>query len=135
VKAANPNPHGALFDGGTGHLRVLNTAASDPDVNGTIPGFSIGANRDTSITVVFPLRLNSPVFSKVVWKKIVSGADIPYKIDADLNFKFLSNTGIGTLDSLGTRTAHIDVTKSSVNVKQASSSLVQKFLSLLDVVL
>jgi hypothetical protein len=135
VKASNPNPHGALFDGGTGHLRVQNTGPSDPDVAGTIPAFSVGPRRDTTITVTFPLRLNSPVFSKTVWKKIVTGEDIPYKVDADLDFKFLSGTGNRIIDSLGTRKAHIDVVKSSVNTKHAGSSVVQRFLSLIDAVL
>lgn len=134
VKASNPNPHGTIFDGGAGRLRVLNTAQSDPAVTGTIPAFKVGPQGDTEVTVTFPLRLDSPVFSKEVWKKIVTGADIPYRIDADLDFKFLDKTGYGTIDSLGAHTAHVNVVKSSVNSKDAGSGPLRQLLSLIDAV-
>jgi hypothetical protein len=132
VKASNPRPSRVVFDGGTGHLRVKETSASDPAASGSIPAFSVGPNSDTLVRIIFPLRLDNPVFAKAAWKAIVRGQNVPYKVDAEMRFHLLGGA-LGLPDS--TRAVTLNVAKGSVNAKAAGGSAVDRFLKLLDAVL
>lgn len=132
IKASNPNAEQARFDGALGHLRVKDTALTARDVTSAIPSFAVGAGRDTVVTLVFPLRLDDPVFSESVWRSIVRGEDIPYRIDADMTFHLVVPGGYGVMDTLGSRTLPMTVVTSTVNVREASGPVIERFLQVLD---
>jgi hypothetical protein len=132
VRAKNTRPMRAVFDGGTGLLRVKETSSSAPAASGVIPAFSVAPNADTVVPIVFPLRLDNPVFAKAAWKAIVRGEDIPYKLDAEMRFRLLGGA-LGIPDS--SRAVTLNVAKGSVNAKAAGGSAVDRFLALLDAVL
>jgi hypothetical protein len=133
VRASNSQAARAVFDGGTGLLRVKETSASAPYASGVIPAFSVAPNSDTTVTLTFPLRLDNPVFAKAAWKAIVRGDDVPYKVDAEMRFHLLGSNPLGIPDS--TRSVTLNVAKGSVNAKAAGGSAVERFLALLDAVL
>jgi hypothetical protein len=135
IRASNSNAQRAVFDGATGHLRVGNTAASDPSATGIIPAFSVGPGADTIVPVTFPLRLDNPVFSKAAWKAIVAGQDIPYKIDADMKLTLLGADAYGLPKAIESRALTLNVATGSVNAKAAGSNAVERFLALLDLAL
>ncbi|MDB5050425.1 MAG: hypothetical protein JWO30_3496 [Fibrobacteres bacterium] len=135
IKAANSHAQRAVFDGANGHLRVLNTSASDPSAIGAIPAFSVGPGADTVVPVTFPLRLDNPVFSKAAWKAIVEGKDIPYKIDAEMKLSLMGANAYGLPQALESRAVTLNVAKGSVNARAAGSNALERFLKLLDAVL
>ena len=134
IAAANPNAHPAVFDGAVGHLRVSDTSAGASHASANLPAFSVRANADTVINVVFPLRLDNPVFSKTVWGKIVRGEDIPYKLDADMIFALVGQNGYGGLDTLGTKPVQLNLVTGTVDVKETGLAVLDRFLALLELV-
>lgn len=127
IRARNSKPYRAVFDGAAAALRVQETSPSDPAVSGSIPAFTVEGGAETSFEVTFPLRLNSPVFGKQVWKNIVRGKDIPYRVDADLTLRVPEGTVPAEV-----RTLPLNLITSSVNVRESSSSVVEGFLKVLD---
>lgn len=134
LKAANPNPEQAVFDGVTGQLRVDDTSPSAPSISAPFPSFTVPGKGQAAFNVTFPLRLDNPAFSKAVWKKIVTGGDVAYKIDADMAFKLAGLPASGKPD-LGTRTVKLNVVTGSVNAKAAASSALDRLLQVLDLAL
>lgn len=132
IKASNTHAMRAVFDGGTGHLRVKETSSSAPSASGVIPAFSVAPNADTVVRITFPLRLDNPVFAKAAWKAIVRGQDVPYKVDAEMRIHLLGGA-LGLPDS--TKAVTLNVAKGSVNAKAAGGSAVDRFLALLDAVM
>jgi hypothetical protein len=132
IKAANAKPQAVRFEGATGYLKVQDVSSSAPKAPGQIPAFSVPANGETAFVVTFPLRLDNPVFSKAIWKAIVSGSDIPYKVDAAIPFSLVGGSEFGLPDTLATRTITLNVTKGSVDAKAAGGSALERFLALLD---
>lgn len=132
IRATNANAARAVFDGAVGHLRVQDVSPSARSAQGSIPSFTVGPNADTVITVTFPLRLDNPVFAKAAWKAIVAGKDVPYRVDADLNFRLPGAKELGLPDSIRTVTLNVD--KGSVNAK-GSGNAIERILAVIDKVL
>jgi|GEM_PF-3991417 len=132
IKAVNTKAQSVQFEGATGYLKVEDLSSSAPRAAGRIPAFAVPAGGETGFVVTFPLRLDNPVFSKAVWKAIVSGSDIPYKVDAAIPFSLVGGGDFGLPDTLATRTLTLNVTKGSVDAKAAGGSAVERFLTLLD---
>lgn len=126
IEAENVKPTRAVFDGAAARLRVRKTAPSDPSVTGTIPAFTVEGGSKTSFEVVFPLRLNSPIFGREVWKDIVRGKDIPYQVDADLSLRFPD--GVPT----ETRSVPLKVVAGKVNARESSGPVVEGLLKAID---
>jgi hypothetical protein len=126
IKAGNKKPYKAVFDGAAAKLRVQKTGASDPAVTGSLPAFSVEGNSETVFEATFPLRLDSPVFGKKVWKSIIRGEDIPYKVDAELALRFPEGLPGET------KTVPMTVIASKVNVREKSGAVVEGLLKAID---
>lgn len=127
IRAENRKPAQAVFDGAAAKLRVQDTGPSDPAAAGSIPAFSVPANGSADFQVTFPLRLNSPVFSKAVWKDILRGRDIAYAIDAELPLQFMEGTVPAEM-----RTVRLNLVTSEVNSKAAAGQVLDRILGLVD---
>jgi hypothetical protein len=135
IAASNPNAQTAHFDGAVGHLRVLDTAAGAPSAQAAIPRFSVAGGSSSMITLVFPLRLSNPIFTRSAWSRIINGEEIPYRIDADMVFNVAIPDGMGGSDTLVTKNIQLNVVTSKVNAKTASQSLLENFLRLIEIAL
>jgi hypothetical protein len=133
IRAANHNPSRALFDGAVGRLRVQDVSPSARSAQGSIPAFAVGPDSETVINVTFPLRLDNPVFAKAAWKAMVAGKDVPYQVDAEMNFRIPGAAALGLPDTL--RTLTLNVGKGTVNAKASGGGLVDRFLAMVDRVL
>jgi len=132
IRAANSQAGRAVFDGALGRLRVQDVSSSARSAQGNIPAFSVAPNSDTVINVTFPLRLDNPVFAKAAWQAIVSGKDVPYRVDAEMRYRIPGAAALGLPDTV--RTATLNVDKGNVNAK-ASGNLIDRILAVIDKVL
>lgn len=126
IRAENSKPARAVFDGAAARLRVRKTGPSDPSVTGTLPAFTVEGNSKTTFDVVFPLRLDSPIFGREVWKDIVQGKDTPYQVDANLSLRFPEGMPAGVPAEV--KTMPMKVVASKVNVRENSGPVVEGLL-------
>lgn len=130
IRAENSKPARAVFDGAAARLRVRKTGPSDPSVTGTIPAFTVEGNSRTTFDVVFPLRLDSPIFGREVWKDIVRGKDTRYQVDAELPIRFPEGVPAGLPAEV--KTVSMKVVASKVNVREKSGPVVEGLLKAID---
>lgn len=126
IRARNAKPGRAVFDGAAAKLRVQETASGDPAASGSIPAFAVEGNSETVFDATFPLRLNSPIFGKEVWRNVVRGKDIPYKVEADLAVRFPGGVPAGI------KTIPVTVIASQVNVRESSGTVIEGLLKAID---
>lgn len=132
--AHNPNNHAASFDGARVFLRVQDTSAFAPAVSALLPAFRVEAQADQNLDIVFPLRLDNPVFSQSAWAQVIQGGDMPYRIDANLFFKLLDESTPGLVQALGNDSVHVSVAKGSVDARETSASVLDYLLQYLELV-
>jgi hypothetical protein len=124
IRASNPGSFAVAFDGATARLRVRDTTGGAPATSGVLPAFRVGAGRDTVIDVVFPLRLNNPVFARSVWNSIVRGESMPYRIDGRLNYRLpQAPEGIPTEGGVS-----LDVARGSVSARETGTTALEILL-------
>jgi len=132
--AHNPNNHAAAFDGARVFLRMEDTSAYAPAISAALSAFRVEAQSDQNLDVVFPLRLDSPVFSQSTWAKVIQGGDMPYRIDARLFFRLLDESTPGLVQALGNDSVHVNVVKGSVDARETSVSVLEYLLQYLALV-
>jgi hypothetical protein len=124
IRAKNTAAYAVTFDGARALLRVRETGDGAPAVSAALPAFSVGAGEETTFDVVFPLRLDQPVFSRATWTAILRGESIPYRIAADLAYRLPENPlGVPRDGSF-----KMDVVKGSVDVRQTGSTALEILL-------
>jgi len=126
IRARNAKPGRAVFDGATAKLRVQETGSGDPAATGSIPAFNVEGNSETVFDATFPLRLNSPIFGKEVWRNVVRGKDIPYEVEAELPVRFPGGMPAGV------KTLPVTVISSQVNVRESSGPVIEGLLKAID---
>lgn len=126
IRARNAKPGRAVFDGAAAKLRVQETASGDPAATGSIPAFTVEGNSETVFDATFPLRLDSPIFGKEVWRNVVRGKDIPYKVEAELPVRFPGGMPAGV------KTLPVTVISSQVNVRESSGPVIEGLLKAID---
>ena len=131
IRASNPGTFVVAFDGATANLRVRETGNGAPAATGVLPAFRVGPGRDTTVEVTFPLRLNNPVFARPVWNAIVQGENVPYRIDARLNYH-LPQAPEGLPADGG---VSLDVVKGSVNARETGATALQVLLRAIEAAL
>jgi hypothetical protein len=134
LHAHNPNAHAAVFDGAAAFLRVEDTTATASAMATQVPGFRVEAQSDAIVDILFPLRLDNPVFSQDAWTKVIQGGDMPYRVNADLFFNLLDASQGNVPNSLGNLTVHLDVAKGSVDARQTSLTVIDLVLQALGLV-
>ncbi len=135
IRVENPNSQRAVLDAMTARLRVSDTTAGAPSIAAAINAFSVDGGADTVLNVVFPLRLNSPVFSRSVWTAIVEGADMPYRVSAETFVNLVIPNGLGGQDTLATRPLEFSVAKGNVNAYEKRQTILDAFLALIHLAL
>lgn len=126
IRARNAKPGRAVFDGAAAKLRVQETSSGDPAATGNIPAFTVEGNSETVFDATFPLRLDSPIFGKDVWRNVVRGKDIPYKVEADLAVRFPGGMPAAV------KTIPVTVVASQVNVRESSGPVIEGLMKAID---
>ncbi len=135
IKVENPNPQRAILDEMVARLRVNDTSAAAQSIPAVIKGFGVDGGGDTVLSVVFPLRLNSPVFSREVWTRIVQGDDMPYRLSAETFLTLTAPSGWGGTDTLASRPLEFSLAKGEVNAYENRQTILDAFLALLSLAL
>lgn len=131
IRAKNSAAYAVTFDGAQALLRVRETGDNAPAVSAALPAFSVGAGEETTFDVVFPLRLDQPVFSRATWTSILKGESIPYRIGANLNYRLPQNPLGGPQDGV----FRMDVVKGSVDARQTGATALEILLRAVEKVL
>jgi len=119
VSAKNENASRVVFDGANFYLRINDTSRTSEGVEALVPSFIVEAGSQTSFTVPFRIMLDNPLFSKTVFKKVVFGDRIPYRVSADLLFNLVAANPGGTRGSalFGAKTMSVDLARDAVTTR------------------
>ncbi len=131
IRARNPNAHPAAFDGAAARLRVQDTAGSAPAAQAFISAFRVAGGGSADLDVVFPVRLDNPIFSKSAWTQVLRGGNIPYRVDADLSFHLLNDSLPEALRSIGNGSVRLSVAKGSVDARETAATAVDLLIKAL----
>jgi hypothetical protein len=131
IRAKNSAAYAVTFDGARALLRVRETGDGAPAVSAALPAFTVGAGEETTFDVVFPLRLDQPVFARATWMAILRGESIPYRIGADLAYRLPENPmGVPRDGSF-----RMDVVKGSVDARQTGATALEILMRAVEKVL
>jgi len=131
IKADNPNSHAAAFDGAQAFLRAGDTSSAAQSISASLPAFRIEAGKGADLDIVFPLRLDNPLFTYDTWTKLVRGDSLPYRLSADLFFRLLDEGAPEAVRELGNKTVPLNLARGSVDAKETGTAVLDLVLAYL----
>lgn len=131
IKADNPNKHAAAFDGAQAFLRAGDTSTAAKSISATLPAFRIEAGKGADLDIVFPVRLDDPLFTYDTWTRLVRGDSLPYRLSADLFFRLLDDGAPESIRELGNKTVPLNLARGSVDAAETGTAVLDLILAYL----
>ena len=133
LRARNPNKHAASFDGAAIFLRAGDTSQSAQAVQTSLPAFRIPAGGEGALDLVFPIRLDNPIFAYGSWTRLVRGDSLPYRLSADLFFRLFDENAPEAAQELGNSSLSLNVARGSVDAAETGTAVLDLVLAYLKI--